>query len=59
MEAQIGSNALAKAGIQNPIDLLPFPWEKEADSNLPTEEEIADMQAEMDAMNKQLQEQSK
>ena len=44
---------LKKAGIKGPTDLIKFPWEKEtADTtDLPSDEEIAEMQAEMDAIN--------
>ena len=44
---------LKKAGINGPTDLIKFPWEKEtADTTyLPSDEEIAEMQAEMDATN--------
>ena len=43
---------LKKSGIYRPSDLITFPWEKETElANPPTEDEIAQLQAEMAAMN--------
>ena len=52
---------LKKAGINGPTDLIKFPWEKEtADTtDLPSDEEIAEMQAEMDAINQYYAEKNK
>lgn len=52
MAAQVGGKELEKAGIMSPTDLLPLPWDTKAASKLPTEEEVADMVAEIDAINK-------
>ena len=51
---------LKKANINGPTDLIKFPWEKETElsCNL-SDDEIADMQAEMDAINRQYAEQNK
>lgn len=51
MAAQVGNNELAKNGINSPSDLLPLPWDTKAESTLPTEEEVAQMVAEIDAIN--------
>lgn len=53
MIAQCGSENLRKSGIYSPKDLLTFPWEKEKSIPL-THDEIAEMQAEMDAYNEEL-----
>ena len=50
MSAQIGSEAMHKSGINNPTDLLKFPWERIRE-NMPSDEEIASLQAEMAAIN--------
>ena len=44
---------LKKAGIKGPTDLMKFPWEKETAeiSDLLSDDEIEEMQAEMDAIN--------
>ena len=52
MEAFAGSKALSEAGINSAKDLLPFPWDIDH-SDLPTEDEVADIVAEMDALNAQ------
>ena len=52
MAAQVGGKELAKNGINSATDLLPLPWDAKAASKLPTEEEVADMVAEIDAINK-------
>ena len=46
---------MKKAGIHKPTDLLQFPWEKEKSepSSMPTEADIAEMQAMMREMNAQ------
>lgn len=51
MAAQVGGKELAKNGINSATDLLPLPWDTKAASKLPTEEEVADMVAEIDAIN--------
>ena len=51
MAAQVGGKELAKNGINSATDLLPLPWDKKYVSKLPTEEEVADMVAEIDAIN--------
>ena len=52
MAAQVGGKELAKNGINSATDLLPLPWDTKAASKLPTEEDVADMVAEIDAINK-------
>ena len=52
MAAQVGGKELAKNGINSATDLLPLPWDTKDVSKLPTEEEVADMVAEIDAINK-------
>ncbi len=52
MAAQVGGKELAKNGINSATDLLPLPWDTKAASKLPTEEEVADMVAEIDAINR-------
>ena len=42
---------LKKAGINKPTDLMKFPWEKEADTPTISDDEIAELQAEMEALN--------
>ena len=56
MCAFAGSKSLNEAGIHGPKDLLPLPWDNDeiANRNLPTEDEIREMQAEMDAWNAML-----
>ena len=51
MAAQVGGKELAKNGINSATDLLPLPWDTKAASKLPTKEEVADMVAEIDAIN--------
>ena len=48
---------MKKAGINSPTDLIQFPWEK-IKPNLPTQEEIDELQAEMAAINANLQKES-
>ena len=50
MSAQVGSDGMHKSGINSPTDLLKFPWER-TDNELPTEDDIAEMQQMMAAMN--------
>jgi hypothetical protein len=50
MEAQVGSKALREAGLRNPADLLPFPWDKATEPAL-SDEERKEMQAFIDAEN--------
>jgi hypothetical protein len=52
MAAQVGGKELAKNGINSATDLLPLPWDTKAASKLPTEEEVADMVEEIEAINK-------
>ena len=54
MTAQVGGEAMKKAGIRNPIDLIHFPWEK----NTPAErisdtdkQELLDLMASINAQN--------
>lgn len=54
MSAQAGSEALKKAGIYKPTDLIKFPWEKNVSPV--SDEDIADLQAEIDAINNNKQE---
>ena len=51
MAAQVGGKELSKNGINSATDLLPLPWDTKDASKLPTEEEVADMVAEIDAIN--------
>lgn len=51
MAAQVGGKELAKNGINSATDLLPLPWDTKDVSKLPTEEEVADMVAEINAIN--------
>lgn len=46
-----GGQALSEKGINGPKDLLPLPWDTDDESNLPTEDEIREMQAEIEAIN--------
>ena len=50
MAAQVGSDGLRKSGINSPTDLIKFPWERTA-ATLPSEDEVAELVAEMKAMN--------
>lgn len=50
MCAFAGSKALSEAGINSAKDLLPFPWDTDH-SDLPTEDEVADIVAEIEAVN--------
>ena len=52
MRAQVGDDSLHKAGIWNPSDLIPLPWEKKKDKEPPiSDEEAQELIAEMQAMN--------
>lgn len=51
MSAQVGSEGMRKSGINSPTDLIKFPWET-TDAELPTDDDIAEMQQMMAAMNK-------
>jgi len=55
MMATVGSEGMKKAGLNNPNDLISFPWDKEPTPAI-TENEVADMQAEMAMLNAQLKE---
>jgi hypothetical protein len=50
MEVQVGTEALRKSGINNPTDLIKFPWDNEPSPAL-TDEDRNEMQAEMAAEN--------
>lgn len=50
MAAQVGSDGMRKSGINSPTDLIKFPWERTA-TDMPSDDEVADMIAEMKAMN--------
>ena len=50
MEVQVGTEALRKSGINNPTDLIQFPWDKEPMPAL-TDEDRNELQAEMAAEN--------
>jgi hypothetical protein len=52
MCAFAGSKALSDEGINSAKDLLSFPWDTDH-SDLPTEDEVADIVAEMEAINAQ------
>lgn len=50
MSAQIGSEGMHMSGINIPTDLMQFPWER-PDTELPSEDDIAEMQQMMASMN--------
>ena len=50
MSVQIGGDKLRNFGINSPTDLIKFPWEC-TDNELPTEDDIAEMQQMMASMN--------
>ena len=52
-----GGQSLSEKGIHGPKDLLPLPWDTDDfdTANLPTEDEIKEMQADIAAWNAQLQ----
>jgi hypothetical protein len=50
MSAQVGSDGMHKSGINSPTDLIQFPWER-TETDLPSEDDIAEMQAMMASMN--------
>lgn len=47
MSAQIGGKGMREAGLHKPTDLLPLPWDTNEKPDMPTEEEIAQIQEEM------------
>lgn len=47
MSSQIGSDRMRQAGLRNPTDLMPLPWDNTEKQNLPTEEEIAEILEDM------------
>lgn len=53
MEVQVGTEAMRKSGINNPTDLIQFPWDKEPMPAL-TDKERNELQAEMNAENARL-----
>lgn len=57
MQAFCGGKALSEAGIHQPTDLIKFPWDTDKRSPL-SDDDIADLQAEMAAMNAQNKESS-
>ena len=44
MSAQIGGKGMREVGLRKPTDLLHLPWDTNEKSDLPTEEEIAQIQ---------------
>ena len=56
MCAFAGSKSLSENGIHGPKDLLPLPWETEDDIPQISDEEFAEMQADIAAWNAHLQE---
>lgn len=54
MAAFVGGDKLAEKGVHKPQDLIKFPWESEPVSPI-TQEEAAELQAEIDAINASLQ----
>lgn len=57
MQAFCGGKALSEAGIHKPTDLIKFPWDTDQRSPL-SDADVADLQAEMAAMNAQNKESS-
>lgn len=55
MCAFAGSKSLNESGIHGPKDLLPLPWDTEDDIPTLSDEEYAEMQADIAAWNAQLQ----
>lgn len=55
MCAFAGSKSLSENGIHGPKDLLPLPWDTEDDIPSLSDEEYAEMQADIAAWNAQLQ----
>ena len=53
MASFAGGKHLAESGIHGPKDLLKFPWDTEPAPPI-SDEEVAEMQREMEEMNKQL-----
>ena len=51
MAAQVGGEQLTKNGINGPSDLLPLPWDVHRHNDLPTEEDVAKVVAEINAIN--------
>lgn len=47
MSAQVGGKGMREAGLHKPTDLLPLPWDTNAKPDLPSEEEMAQIQEEM------------
>lgn len=52
MASHVGSDELRKSGINHPSDLIPFAWDKQTQSNAPSEEEIAQIHADMELFAK-------
>lgn len=50
MSAQVGSDGMRKSGINSPTDLIAFPWER-TEAELPSEDDIAEMQSLMESLN--------
>ena len=53
MTAQVGGEAMKKAGIRNPIDLITFPWEKAPVERISDtdKQELLDLMASINAKN--------
>lgn len=51
MSAQIGGKGMRESGLHKPTDLMPLPWDTKEKPNLPSEEEIRQMQEEMRTFN--------
>lgn len=60
MLATCGSDNLHKARIYKPYDLIQFPWEREkVEAPSISEDDVRELQAVMDAMNKEILEHAK
>ena len=51
MAAFAGTEKLKEAGIYSPSDLLKLPWDNQNNENLPTEEEVKELQDLMASIN--------
>lgn len=51
MAAQVGGKQLSENGINSVHDLLPLPWDDNRHNDLPTEEDVAKVVAEINAIN--------
>lgn len=60
MASQVGGKELSKAGIHNPQDLLPLPWDAKAEKTAPlTQAEVDEEVAMMKAINADLRAKAK